>query len=403
MRPATNTFKNISAAAIVAIFFLTGNAFAAWGDYDTNFGYLGKVTDSMTNYVPSDVLIQPDGKIVVVGHYRNGYDKTRLFVRRYFANGSVDSAFGQNGTAFSGGLMATDGHYWGESVAILPDGKIAVVGAGNGRLAAWRFLPNGSFDSGFGYRGSRTYSEFAGHSWPNYITVQNGKLILSTQTGEGGTGPLAILRLNDNGSIDTSFADQGVLQTTCNSYSYRLLVEKESLKITVGGKCGGSNGYSVSRWTADGDIDYSMTQQPSDLPDQLESGDFIRLASGKYLFSASDMRDYLNPRSVDRNLLNLYFANGVIESTVDYHTGNHPYNKCPTFLDQQDNGKIVASTRSKMYRINENLDPSTVQTGHCNSYGHLWPRIAVMRGDDKLVVVGQNENGNLSLVRTLGY
>lgn len=44
---------------------------AAWGDYDTSFGFGGVSVDSVTGYVPKGVAIQPDDKMVSVGVYDN--------------------------------------------------------------------------------------------------------------------------------------------------------------------------------------------------------------------------------------------------------------------------------------------------------------------------------------------
>jgi len=44
------------------------NASAAWGDYDTTFGFLGAVVDDVANYRPNGVAVQADGKILVTGY-----------------------------------------------------------------------------------------------------------------------------------------------------------------------------------------------------------------------------------------------------------------------------------------------------------------------------------------------
>lgn len=95
------------------------------GQLDNNFNNDGKIiTDLGGDAQGRSVIVQPDGKIVVVGHSHNGIDFDFSLVR-YHINGIVDSVFGING------IVRTDfgnGNDWGESVILQPDGKILVAG-----------------------------------------------------------------------------------------------------------------------------------------------------------------------------------------------------------------------------------------------------------------------------------
>src|SRR5688572_9958370 len=94
---------------------------AAPGDLDPSIGNGGKLTD--WSGAATDVAIQPDGKIVVVG---NGSGGSGLKIARYNPDGSVDTTFGGSSgkvTYFELGYNSLS------SVAIRPDGKIVVLGA----------------------------------------------------------------------------------------------------------------------------------------------------------------------------------------------------------------------------------------------------------------------------------
>ncbi len=97
------------------------------GELDTGFGVNGKVQTSIgaDDDSASDLLIQPDGKILVSGSSKNGsyYDFALL---RYNIDGSLDTDFGNNGSTVT--AIGTSQDY-GNSVAIQSDGKILVAGS----------------------------------------------------------------------------------------------------------------------------------------------------------------------------------------------------------------------------------------------------------------------------------
>jgi uncharacterized delta-60 repeat protein len=131
--------------------------FQSNGSLDTNFGSGGVAQTIFANFnFPESVAIQSDGKIVVTGIATNNEINYAFVAARFNANGSLDSTFGVGGqtAAAVGGLLA-------KSVSLIqPDGKILLVGAAlfprqPARLAMARFDLNGSPDSSFGINGTR--------------------------------------------------------------------------------------------------------------------------------------------------------------------------------------------------------------------------------------------------------
>lgn len=101
--------------------------------YDTNgtpdpgFGFGGKVTTDFFGEVDAatDLVIQPNGKIIAVGAvYQIGQIATDFGVARYDTNGTLDATFGIGGLV-STNFTDTD---IAEAVAIQPDCKIVAVG-----------------------------------------------------------------------------------------------------------------------------------------------------------------------------------------------------------------------------------------------------------------------------------
>jgi uncharacterized delta-60 repeat protein len=159
------------------------------------------------------VSIQPDGKIVVVGH--SGFYPT---VWRFNSNGTLDNTFGNAGMRSlpEVGIL--------KSCLIQPDGKIVASGqgylaSGNTSLASYlvaRFLPNGNPDINFNgtgfieHRTGTSTSEKDEGAGESVVLQPDGKIVtcgFSTSfTGENAS----IIRVNSNGTIDNTFSNDGV-------------------------------------------------------------------------------------------------------------------------------------------------------------------------------------------------
>lgn len=96
------------------------------GRPDTTFGAAGTVTTAVSAERDGAlaVALQTDGKIVVAGHTSN--INSNFAVARYDSNGTLDTSFG-NGR----GVLTVDFFRFtdiGENVLVQPDGKIVVSG-----------------------------------------------------------------------------------------------------------------------------------------------------------------------------------------------------------------------------------------------------------------------------------
>lgn len=393
------TIKNILILVITVtavIYPQTQKAEAAWGGFDPSFGFLGAALDSVTDHYPKNVAIQPDGKILVTGYRLLSTGKHRFFLRRYLSNGQIDTTFGKNGSAVSNALIATNGNYRGVSIAIQADGKIAVAGFGNGYYAVWRFHSNGYSDSTIGYGGMRTLSNYSGNFDPT-LTVQNNKLIV----GVGNNQARAILvRLNTNGTVDTTFGSQGEVVTGIYSHGgLYVLVESETDKITIGGIDPMTySGVLAERRLPNGQIDPGFVSESVSGFYHYAQG-FIRLSNQKYVFAgAQPGSPYMNIAPLAR--LAKLDSTGVLESRVTYQEGSDD-NKCPLILAEQTDGKVIAQGMGRLYRFNTDLDPNTAEINFCSSFTNFTSITrAVLQADDKMVVAGRY-NSNLVLVRTL--
>jgi uncharacterized delta-60 repeat protein len=97
------------------------------GSVDNNFGTTGLVTTMFTalDDFGRGIALQGDGKIVVVGQ-RSNQSQPDFGIARYLADGSPDASFG------TAGLLAVDFFGGGDNaqdVLVQPDGKLVVSGA----------------------------------------------------------------------------------------------------------------------------------------------------------------------------------------------------------------------------------------------------------------------------------
>lgn len=129
---------------IGAVFNLALARFNGDGTADAGFGAAGLATTAVTSQsdVAKALVIQADGKVVVVGQSANLSANPDMAIARYQANGSLDTAFGATGILSVDFFGAIDG---AEAVAVQPDGEIIVGGfarnAGTTGFALIRVIP----------------------------------------------------------------------------------------------------------------------------------------------------------------------------------------------------------------------------------------------------------------------
>src|SRR5207248_1890056 len=124
------------------------------GSLDTTFGSGGLVRTDFDGSPNSlhGIGVQPDGKIVTSGGNFTDQTPETLVVARYDANGTLDKSFGMAGTGVVFGHVAGTNSE-GVDVLLQPDGAILVVGLGGRELGVLRFDSTGAPDVSFGTGG----------------------------------------------------------------------------------------------------------------------------------------------------------------------------------------------------------------------------------------------------------
>ena len=189
------------------------------GTLDASFGTGGSVITVFggENEYPREVVLQPDGKIVVMGDVNVAGNADYFGLARYNPNGSLDNSFGTGGQVIT---VAGNVNNRAGSLLLQPDGKFVLAGSrgslsGLSDIVLVRYHPNGSLDSGFGIDGKVFHSTADDNGVFDSVLQPDGKIVVSGYeyfTGELGTGSF-IVRFNANGSFDTNFADNGIFST----------------------------------------------------------------------------------------------------------------------------------------------------------------------------------------------
>ncbi|MEM8620336.1 MAG: hypothetical protein AAGF73_11500 [Actinomycetota bacterium] len=234
------------------------------GSIDTSFGINGvAVADVGALPEVANVMLQGDeGALVTVGSTIGD----RVFAVRHTANGFFDRSFGTDGRAFFTG----DGDLNNVNDGVIQqDGKIlALSGTGTfaidtGTVDVVRFTVDGEVDTTFGADGVASIELSQAIAGLGIAVQDDGKILVTgTQQrpeAEGGTA-LFILRLNDDGSLDSTFGEAGVttVDVGFDATGFDVVVDDEGRSVVGGtGNANDAQEWVVARFTTDGDLDSS--------------------------------------------------------------------------------------------------------------------------------------------------
>ena len=410
----------------LVVFGLASPALAAPGDLDTTFGNEGLVRKPLNEGVMQRIAVQSDGKIVTAGARDHETGPGDLVLTRYTPNGSLDSSFDGDGSAVvadfgwapevfdiaiqpdgkivvggtsdyrcspecfilarftSGGALDTtfsdDGKLstpmgsWASSVnalAIQSDGKIIAAGTAiadespgddnNYDFALARYNSDGSLDTTFDGDG-KLFT-------PMGSSVESGVKALSVQPdgkvfAVGLGGGLAIAHYNSDGSLDTTFSDDGKLTTKANLYEQVNGVGNGGLlnleefrfqpdgKIVLGGLVFGEDiygkGYNydfgLARYNADGspdttfDGDGKVSTDLGTYSDQIKA--LVLQPDGKIVAGGWS---YHEATGNSRLALARYAANGILDTAFSSDGIAFGMIDSVRALALQPDGKILAT------------------------------------------------------------
>jgi uncharacterized delta-60 repeat protein len=187
--------------------------FSALGALDTSFGSNGRfISSSNEKGLAQDVVIDSSGRIIFTGSIVGTVAPDAAIIGRLTSNGLLDSTFATQGYL----IDEFNGDPQLNAIALRPNGNLVAVGTYGGPFPSTQQSPiivcltqTGAFDSDCGVNGW-TYLPTANsdvYADDVFVTADN-RILLSGASDDGTARPI-VMRLNHNGTPDSSFATSG--------------------------------------------------------------------------------------------------------------------------------------------------------------------------------------------------
>lgn len=256
-------------AVVMSIILPPGLARAAVGDLDNTFDTDGKLSTDFFGGPEAafDVVVQPDGRIIVAGAARTASTGADFALARYNSDGSLDTSFGAEGKVaidFSGSFDQAN------ALALQPDGKIVLAGITGDQMvesdfALARFNSDGGLDTSFGTDGKVVTDLFGGLDSAAGVALQpDGRIVvIGASFNSALGGDFALARYNGDGSLDTSFGTDGKVTTDFFGLSdaANAIALLPNGRIVVAGSAlssGAAPDFGVARYNSEGSLDLSF-------------------------------------------------------------------------------------------------------------------------------------------------
>ena len=193
------------------------------------------------------VAIQHDGRIIAAGK-----SEGKFAAARYWSNGALDSTFGTAGKVTTD-MYGGNGAY---AALVQPDGKIVIIGTGYvGQFGLVRYDTSGALDATFA--GSGWTMEGLGYPCYAYGAAlqADGKIIVAGRVALGGNDDILVMRFNTNGSLDGTFGSSGIVETDFggNEEAYGVAIQSDGRIVVVGSNYNAD--FLVVRYRSNGTID----------------------------------------------------------------------------------------------------------------------------------------------------
>jgi uncharacterized delta-60 repeat protein len=224
---------------------------------DSSFGTSGRVTvcDPSVRTVTALARQPLDGQLVVVGAEGGSFaiaDGT--FVRRYDADGVLDTTFGTSGEVV---LAQPKGPL---AVLVMPDGGLVIAGRdphpsfpfSSTVGAIVRLLSTGAPDAAFGTAGVVTTTGGSASYVPRTLVLGDGDALVAG--GVGNPDEFVLARYQSDGSLDGTFGAGGTVVTSVPGVSrgVQAIARQTDGKLVA---VGADVGIGVARYLSDGTLD----------------------------------------------------------------------------------------------------------------------------------------------------
>jgi len=224
------------------------------GNIDNTFNSGNVGFDTYSTYSIYDITVISGGFILVAGQFTKYNNTTTNYFLKLNPNGTLDTSFNVGGSGFD---------YWANKSSVQSDGKIIVTGnfnTYNGVSASKivRLNSDGSRDNTFNIG-----TGFGGGAVDKSIIQSDGKIVaVGRFTSYNGTPCNNIVRLNSDGSVDTSFVIGTGFSPNSPSGGPGYIKQDNNGKLLIGGSFTSYNGVSyknIIRLNSNGSVDTSFS------------------------------------------------------------------------------------------------------------------------------------------------
>lgn len=377
------------------------------GGLDSSYSGTGIVTtqvgaEGLSN--ATSALLDTNGKIVLTG-YVDTFLNADLALARYNSDGSLDSSFDGDGKVTTELGNTSERGY---KIAFQPDGKIVVAGDGYSDgfldITISRFNANGTIDQSFGTGGFVAYHFPEASSWASAVKIQtDGKIVIAANLME--TQRYNVLRFNSNGDLDLSFGTGGVASVQVGTFDivYDLELLPDGKIVAAGSSSSQTSSNSLIRLNSDGTLDTTFgTMGKVLVPDSdvsnvihditVSSDGKIYAAAGSDSLTSTGNAQFTVIRLTSQGVPDTTFGSGGIVHTPFTSQGN------AWSIELQGDGKAVVAGMGwqavvlARYLSNGALDMSFDADGKVITqlepgYFHILRQIAIQQ-NGKIVGVG---------------
>ena len=280
-----------------------------------------------------------------------------------------------------------------------------------------RYTLNGTLDNTFGVNGILTTIISSYGSFGNELCIQSdGKIVVSGTADNGENDDFAVVRYNNDGSLDSTFGNGGFTITGIgvgDDYSRSCALQTDGKILVVGGCTPSTNqDFAVVRYNSDGTLDNSFGNNGIAITSVGTSDDWACdvavqsdgkiVISGKSYSSLLDKYQFALIRYNQTGTLdNTFNSNGIALTPIGGFSSYHPYS-----VAIQPNGKIVMSGRDYVngwdefaltrYESDGSLDATFGTSGIVITsirFDNDLIRNMTLQEDGKILVVGRSSNG----------
>lgn len=229
---------------------------------------------SFTESYAEQILLNSDGKIIIVGSVANPNYIFSMFILQLNADGTPDNAFGTNGQVV---LELGEGSEYAHSAARQTDGKIVISGVKedvnlyNAPLVV-RVNENGTLDSTFGTDGlAMLEAEFFDNELNATVILPDGNIAVAghfdrgLNAGGGTDFDILLFQLTPDGMLNAAFGDGGITLVAPSGLNiddaFGLARDNEGRLLVCGWRTLGdfSTDWVLLRFLPDGSLDASFS------------------------------------------------------------------------------------------------------------------------------------------------